>query len=159
MTSVKPNIRECYSLLDLEPGCTIDDLKTAYKDMVQVWHPDRFTHNLRLSEKAEAKLKRINFAYENLEPLILQRQAQEVARQFEAHTVSKPSSKPRFDPIPAPQTTKLRIAYVLWVLALMLAPWGLFFLVYWIANNLQTALVIGALGTIYLGLRSLSSRV
>ncbi len=158
MTSVKPNIRECYILLDLEPGCTIDDLKTAYKDMVQVWHPDRFTHNLRLSEKAEAKLKRINFAYENLEPLILQRQAQEVARQFEAHRVHKPSSKPRFDPIPADQTAKLRIAYVLWVLALMLAPWGLFFLVYWIVNNLQTTLVIGVIVAVYLGLRRLSSR-
>ena len=41
-------------------------LSQAYKELVQIWHPDRYVHNPRLQHKAEAKFKEINLAYQNL---------------------------------------------------------------------------------------------
>lgn len=62
--------QECCGILDLVPPVTLEDAKQAYKDLVQVWHPDRFTHSPRLQERAENKLKQLNLAYETLEPLL-----------------------------------------------------------------------------------------
>jgi len=60
------NIRRCYEILELERGASIDEVKQAYKDIVNVWHPDRFSNNLRLKQKAENKLKEANAAYETV---------------------------------------------------------------------------------------------
>ena len=61
------NLRQCYRILDLEPGASLKEVRQAYKDIIQVWHPDRFEFNPRLKEKAGTKLKEINLAYETLE--------------------------------------------------------------------------------------------
>jgi hypothetical protein len=50
-------------ILEIEPGATIPEMRQAYRDLVNVWHPDRFAHNPRLRKKAEEKLKEINQAY------------------------------------------------------------------------------------------------
>ncbi len=50
-------------LLDLEGGASLEEVKQAYRDLVMVWHPDRFGHNPRLRQKAEAKIKAFNLAY------------------------------------------------------------------------------------------------
>jgi nucleotide-binding universal stress UspA family protein len=50
-------------LFDLERGFTHEDLDQAHRDLVQVWHPDRYASNARLQQKAEEKLKDINRAY------------------------------------------------------------------------------------------------
>jgi len=61
-----PSIKRSYRILGLPPGAPKEDVKRAYLDLVQVWHPDRFTHNPRLQKKAEDNVKRINDAYEAL---------------------------------------------------------------------------------------------
>jgi len=61
-----PSIKRCYRILGLPPGAPKEDVKRAYLDLVQVWHPDRFSHNPRLQKKAEDNVKRINEAYEAL---------------------------------------------------------------------------------------------
>jgi hypothetical protein len=71
------DIRKCCDLLDLRPGYSQDELRQSYKDLVQIWHPDRFTHNERLQEKAEAKLKEINQAYEILDRALIERARRE----------------------------------------------------------------------------------
>jgi tetratricopeptide (TPR) repeat protein len=53
-------------ILGLEAGATKEEVKEAYRDLVHVWHPDRFAQNSRLQKKAEEKLKEINAAYEEL---------------------------------------------------------------------------------------------
>ena len=53
-----------YKILGLKTGASEEDLKNAYRDLVQVWHPDRFTHNPSLQKRAEEQLKEINNAYE-----------------------------------------------------------------------------------------------
>jgi uncharacterized RDD family membrane protein YckC len=58
------NINKSFEILRLKPDASVEDLKLAYRDMVNVWHPDRFLHNPRLKEKAERQLQEINQAYE-----------------------------------------------------------------------------------------------
>ncbi len=63
---------QAYRVLGLAPGATVDEVKTAYRDLAQVWHPDRFPDNNRLREKAQLNLQRINEAYtllRDLEPV------------------------------------------------------------------------------------------
>lgn len=55
-----------YELLGVAPGTSGRELKQAYLDMAKVWHPDRFSHDPRLQQKAQEKLKEINEAYELL---------------------------------------------------------------------------------------------
>jgi hypothetical protein len=60
---------QAYRMLGLAPGATVDEVKTAYRDLAQVWHPDRFPDNDRLREKAQQNLQRINEAYALLRDL------------------------------------------------------------------------------------------
>lgn len=55
-----------FDILDIRRGASIDEVKRAYRDMAQVWHPDRYVHNPRLRAKAEEKLKTINEAYQQI---------------------------------------------------------------------------------------------
>jgi hypothetical protein len=58
-----------YQILGLNPGASEEEIKQTYKDLVNVWHPDRFS-NPRLKEKANEKLKEINEAYDKLKSYI-----------------------------------------------------------------------------------------
>ena len=55
-----------YELLGVAPGTNGRELKEAYRDLAKVWHPDRFSHDPRLQQKAQEKLKAINEAYDRL---------------------------------------------------------------------------------------------
>jgi hypothetical protein len=57
---------EALEVLALRPGATSGQIKEAYRDLVKVWHPDRFGSDARLRLKAEEKLRQINEAYEVL---------------------------------------------------------------------------------------------
>lgn len=59
-------IEGCCQILGIEVGASKAEVKQAYRDLVHVWHPDRFAQNPRLQKKAEAMLKEINAAYEHL---------------------------------------------------------------------------------------------
>ena len=64
------DIQQCFDVLEIGSNASIDEVKQAYKDMVNIWHPDRFTNNPRLKQKAEDKLKEINKAYEMMQPFL-----------------------------------------------------------------------------------------
>jgi len=57
------DLKQCFEILELSPDASADEVQQAYKDLVNIWHPDRFAANPRLREKAETKLKEINRAY------------------------------------------------------------------------------------------------
>lgn len=50
------------NLFELKRDFTSEELNVAYKDLVQIWHPDRFAQNDRLKQRAENKLTEINEA-------------------------------------------------------------------------------------------------
>jgi hypothetical protein len=33
-------LARCYRVLGLEPGASLEEVKSAYRDLVNVWHPD-----------------------------------------------------------------------------------------------------------------------
>ena len=57
------NLQQSLKILELESPGSIEDAKKAYRDLVRVWHPDRFQGNPRLKQKAEKKLREINLAF------------------------------------------------------------------------------------------------
>jgi TonB family protein len=69
---------DCRSL-EIEPGASPEEVRQAYLDQTKIWHPDRFSNDIRLQKKAEEKLKQINLAYQRLcedgpyEPPVLNR--------------------------------------------------------------------------------------
>jgi curved DNA-binding protein CbpA len=67
------DINRCFEILELDRGASVEEAKQAYKDIANVWHPDRFSHNPRLREKAEKKLKEINAAYATVKSFLSQK--------------------------------------------------------------------------------------
>jgi hypothetical protein len=55
-----------YAVLELTPSATAADIKKAWHEQIQVWHPDRFSHSPALHRKAEARTQLINQAYQTL---------------------------------------------------------------------------------------------
>ncbi len=60
------NLDIYYKTLGVRPGTSLQQVKHAYRDLVKVWHPDRFSHDPRLQHKANEQLKAINDAYKVL---------------------------------------------------------------------------------------------
>jgi holliday junction DNA helicase RuvB len=58
--------RTSLAILELNESATPEEIRSAYRDLVRVWHPDRFGSDSTLRQKAEHKLQRINAAFEFL---------------------------------------------------------------------------------------------
>ncbi len=83
-----------YAVLEIPPNASASEIKRAWLEQLQVWHPDRFTHAPALHRKAEARTQVINQAYQ---------------------TLSNPATRARYDaaqpgaaPAPSPSTTAPR---------------------------------------------------
>lgn len=72
--------------LGLGPDATWEEVTQTYKDLMRVWHPDRFPSDERLRKKAEQESQRINHAMTELKKL-----GKEPPKKKEA----TPSRKPR----------------------------------------------------------------
>ena len=96
---MKMDIKRCFEILELNPDASIDEVKQAYKDLVNIWHPDRFPTNPRLKQKAEKKLKEVNQAYETLKSLLpskpgLDKEAEKTPHaQAQAKTQAEPGAR------------------------------------------------------------------
>lgn len=83
-----------YALLELLPTASEAEIKKAWHEQLQVWHPDRFTHSPTLHRKAETRTQLINQAYQTL--------SDPVARtSYDAKTQPPGSPKPPSRPAPA----------------------------------------------------------
>lgn len=58
--------RRWLEVLGLGPGATKQQVDQAYRDLVKVWHPDRFESDPSLRLKATEKLRELNAAYDGL---------------------------------------------------------------------------------------------
>jgi hypothetical protein len=84
-----------YMLLELLPTATETDIKKAWHEQIQVWHPDRFSHSPTLHRKAEARTQLINQAYQTL--------SDPIARtRYDATTQPSTSHRPPPSPRPSP---------------------------------------------------------
>jgi hypothetical protein len=57
--------QDCYKILSIESDCDWAEVRKAYKQKIQKWHPDRITDSA-MKSSAEDKLKELNLAYEQL---------------------------------------------------------------------------------------------
>lgn len=63
---VHVNRTEALNILGLDEDATTKDIKVAYKECVQILHPDRFANNKKLADRATEQFKRLQDAYEFL---------------------------------------------------------------------------------------------
>ncbi len=59
-------IQGYYRLLEIEPGSPLDAVKEAYRELIKVWHPDRFPNDPKLRKRATDRAAAINGAYERI---------------------------------------------------------------------------------------------
>lgn len=86
-------------VLELDVSASASDIKSAYRELVKVWHPDRFQGDQKLEERAERRLKELNEAYDWLiahEELL---RDQPISR-VETSSNGKPQSPPERNPPP-----------------------------------------------------------
>src|SRR3954464_16032416 len=103
-------VTRCYEVLGLTTGSSEAQIKQAYRDLVKVWHPDRFSHDERLRLMAQDKLKEINGAYE----FLIQRLSQEPVTP-ESETGFEAASEEAAAPHPAEGDSSAgRKRFVLW---------------------------------------------
>lgn len=60
------NRTEALHILGLEDDATADDIKIAYRETVQILHPDKFAGNEKLQSRATEQFKRLQEAYDLL---------------------------------------------------------------------------------------------
>ena len=60
------DLKKCLEILELENATSLKQIKAAYRNLVRVWHPDRYASDSPHRSKAEEKLRDINIAYEKL---------------------------------------------------------------------------------------------
>lgn len=104
-----------YLLLELLPSATNTDIKKAWHEQLQVWHPDRFNHSPALREKAEARTKLINQAYQTLNDPALRARYDATAQPSPIHrqpprpsATPTPSSESYASPPRSPQPSHTR---------------------------------------------------
>lgn len=90
------DIQEALRILELKPGATSAQIKTAYRRFCKVWHPDRFSEP-EMKEFAERKQREVNEAYATLI-----RQAARPGPASAKATPSRPAPRPKG----RPDTTK-----------------------------------------------------
>jgi len=57
-------------IFKLRAGCTAEQVRQTYLDLVKIWHPDRLQSDGRLSARAERELQEINEAYTLLQAVL-----------------------------------------------------------------------------------------
>jgi curved DNA-binding protein CbpA len=60
------DLKCCLEILELKNATSIGQVKHAYRELVQVWHPDRFPTDSPIKKRADEKMHEINMAYEKL---------------------------------------------------------------------------------------------
>lgn len=117
----------CYQTLGLPRGVSKEDVKQAYRDLVKVWHPDRFTNDPKLQDKAQEKLKEINKAYTALQTRRSSRRTPAVQPAPPAHGLSAAGAVARRSHVvfvvsqAPPRFSSSRWFYSLWLPAIAAA--------------------------------------
>ncbi len=60
------DLRQVYKILEMPENSSMPEVKQAYRDLAQIWRPDRHTQNERLQRKALERMKELNAAYDCL---------------------------------------------------------------------------------------------
>ncbi|MFO0705528.1 MAG: DnaJ domain-containing protein [Nitrospira sp.] len=98
-----------YQVLELTPLASTADIKRAWHEQLQVWHPDRFTHAPTLHRKAEVRTQLINQAYQTLSDPVLRQRYDALTKPEsvrEAPATAADSARPTSPPRPQPAANR-----------------------------------------------------
>lgn len=56
------DLKQAHKILEISEDSSMLQVNQAYRDLAQIWHPDRYTNNERLHRKALKKMKELNAA-------------------------------------------------------------------------------------------------
>ena len=97
---------DAFRILGLAPTASLEEATSSYKDLIRVWHPDRFTSDPRLRAKAEEQTRLLNQAIAHLRDVsrsdIARAEPQTVKRQ------PQPAPRSREQPQQCVRTLELR---------------------------------------------------
>lgn len=60
------DINKYYEILGLKSGSSKEEIKQAYKDLLNIWNPSKHADDIQLQQKAQEKIKEIDNAYEKI---------------------------------------------------------------------------------------------
>jgi curved DNA-binding protein CbpA len=63
----REDLQRHYKSLEVTPDTPWDDIKRSYRDLMKVWHPDRFAGDKRLQKIVEEKTKELTYAFKKVE--------------------------------------------------------------------------------------------
>src|SRR6266568_7537812 len=93
-----------YEVLELRPSASSAEIKKAWLELIQVWHPDRFSRSSNLHRKAELRTQMINQAYQTLsDPIARTRYDATTLKSSSSSALSRSSPPPRPQPAPRPR--------------------------------------------------------
>ncbi len=96
-------LRHAYDILGLTPDATPQEVRQAYRQLVRVWHPDRFEGDTRLQERAQEKLKEIIEAH----AIVLEDLASRAQRTETSAGATLPvNAQTSSEPVPAPKPSR-----------------------------------------------------
>jgi hypothetical protein len=90
-------------ILDIERGASWEEIKKAHRELMLVWHPDRFENDADLKARAEKKSKEINEAYDALRTVFERTDAATIAnpgavKNAKSTPFRSPHARPAFRP-------------------------------------------------------------
>jgi hypothetical protein len=88
------DLREAFSVLELGPGASREDVRDARNTLVKVWHPDRHEGDPKVRAHAERKLRHINEAYAVIEAAGFPRALQPPPRAPQPQAAPAPPNTP-----------------------------------------------------------------
>ena len=68
------DLKDALAVLELPQRTTRPEVRKAYRKLIKVWHPDRFTGDPELQAEAEERTKRITVAYRTVMDYLKARQ-------------------------------------------------------------------------------------
>lgn len=68
---VKKKLLECFKMLGISPTRSLEEIRTAYRNQLKIWHPDKVSSKeAHIIEKHTIRSQKINYAYEFLKSSI-----------------------------------------------------------------------------------------
>ena len=103
-------IHNAYQMLELPDGAGWTQVQKSWRELMKVWHPDRFPHNPDLQREAEERTKQINNAYDILKRYLkdgdIPRPRPRSSKQSRKQESQKQTRQSRSRPRPSKQSKK-----------------------------------------------------
>jgi hypothetical protein len=101
------NLEDDYRELDLQPGATLEEVQSSYRELALFWHPDQYHDRPSRLPKAHQKMTRINLAYERIRKALARTSRPAPPRTNHATARPQPAQRP-----PESRTNSLGMKFV-----------------------------------------------